>query len=227
MGSILGTKNCYGCGVCAASCKKHAIRMIINPDGFYQPEVNENLCINCGVCVDVCSFQTEDIKQNGLFDAEYFAGWSHDKDVRHKCSSGGVGFEIARYLLEKDYVAIVCGYNSSERRAKHFLANTIDELKASVGSKYIQSNTYYAFSQLQSEKKYLVVGTPCQIDSIRRWVKRMKMDDSVILMDFFCHGVPSLLMWDKYLAKVEGKIGRIDNIAVSYTHLTLPTNSRV
>lgn len=49
-------------------------------------------------------------------------------------SSGGVGFEIARYLLEKDYVAIVCGYNSSERRAKHFLANTIDELKASVGS---------------------------------------------------------------------------------------------
>ena len=121
MGSILGTKNCYGCGVCAASCKKHAIRMIINPDGFYQPEVNENLCINCGVCVDVCSFQTEDIKQNGLFDAEYFAGWSHDKDVRHKCSSGGVGFEIARYLLEKDYVAIVCGYNSSERRAKHFL----------------------------------------------------------------------------------------------------------
>lgn len=212
MGSILGTKNCYGCGVCAASCKKHAIRMIITPDGFYQPEVNENLCINCGVCVDVCSFQTEDIKQNGLFDAEYFAGWSHDKDVRHKCSSGGVGFEIARYLLEKDYVAIVCGYNSSERRAKHFLANTIDELKASVGSKYIQSNTYYAFSQLQSEKKYLVVGTPCQIDSIRRWVKRMKMDDSVILMDFFCHGVPSLLMWDKYLAKVEGKIGRIDNI---------------
>ena len=190
----------------------YAIRMIINPDGFYQPEVNENLCINCGVCVDVCSFQTEDIKQNGLFDAEYFAGWSHDKDVRHKCSSGGVGFEIARYLLEKDYVAIVCGYNSSERRAKHFLANTIDELKASVGSKYIQSNTYYAFSQLQSEKKYLVVGTPCQIDSIRRWVKRMKMDDSVILMDFFCHGVPSLLMWDKYLAKVEGKIGRIDNI---------------
>lgn len=51
MGSILGTKNCYGCGVCAASCKKHAIRMIINPDGFYQPEVNENLCINCGVCM--------------------------------------------------------------------------------------------------------------------------------------------------------------------------------
>lgn len=49
---------------------------------FINPEVNENLCINCGVCVDVCSFQTEDIKQNGLFDAEYFAGWSHDKDVK-------------------------------------------------------------------------------------------------------------------------------------------------
>lgn len=52
MGSILGTKKLLRMWrVCAASCKKHAIRMIINPDGFYQPEVNENLCINCGVCV--------------------------------------------------------------------------------------------------------------------------------------------------------------------------------
>ena len=50
------------------------------------------------------------------------------------------------------------------------------------------------------------------IDAIRRWVKRMKIDDNVILMDFFCHGVPSLLMWDKYLAIVKDKIGEVDNI---------------
>lgn len=212
MNSVLGTKDCYGCGVCAASCKKHAIRMIISSDGFYQPEVDESLCVNCGVCVGVCSFQTEYVEQDSSFDMECFAGWSCDKDVRHDCSSGGVGFEIGRYLLGKDYVAIVCRYNSSESRAEHFFANTVDELKASVGSKYIQSNTYPAFSRLQRGKKYLVVGTPCMIDSIRRWVKKMKMDDNVILMDFFCHGVPSLLMWDKYLANVEDKIGEIDNI---------------
>jgi coenzyme F420-reducing hydrogenase beta subunit len=59
---------------------------------------------------------------------------------------------------------------------------------------------------------YFVVGTPCQIDSIRRWVKKRKMNESVILLDFFCHGVPSMLMWNKYLSEVEKKIGSIDNI---------------
>ena len=212
MSSISGTKDCYGCGICAASCKKHAIRMIINPDGFYQPEVDESACVNCGVCVDVCSFQIEDVEQDSSFDTKYFAGWSCDKNVRHECSSGGVGFEIGRNLLEKDYVAIACRYNASENRAEHFLANTADELKASIGSKYIPSNTYPAISQLQKGKKYLVVGTPCMIDAIRRWVKRMKIDDNVILMDFFCHGVPSLLMWDKYFSNVKEKIGEVDNI---------------
>lgn len=212
MSSILGTQDCYGCGVCAASCKKHAISMTINPDGFYHPEVDESLCVNCGVCIGVCSFQDEDVEQDCSFEAKYFAGWSDDKNVRHDCSSGGVGFEIGRYLLEKDHAAIVCRYNSTESRAEHFLANTIDELKVSIGSKYIQSNTYPALSQLQNGKKYLIVGTPCMIDSIRRWVKRMKIDDSVILMDFFCHGVPSLLMWDKYVANVKDKIGEIDHI---------------
>lgn len=212
MNSILGTTDCYGCGVCAASCKKRAIRMITNSNGFYQPEVDENLCVDCGVCASVCSFQTDEMEQDCAFDAVCFAGWSRDKDVRHDCSSGGVGFEIGRFLLKKGYEAIVCRYNPLESRAEHFLANTVDELRVSVGSKYIQSNTYPGFSQLHRGGKYLVVGTPCQIDSIRRWLKIMKMNDSVILLDFFCHGVPSILMWDKYLLEIKERIGRIDTI---------------
>jgi hypothetical protein len=29
------------------------------------------------------------------------------------------------------------------------------------------------------------------------------MEDNVVLMDFFCHGIPSMLLWKKYLRNVE------------------------
>lgn len=213
MNSVLGTKDCYGCGVCAASCKRNAIHMKLNSSGFYEPVIDESSCVDCGMCVDVCSFRADDVVQDNSFDVQYYAGWSRDNENRKACSSGGVGYEVARFLKNKDYGAILCRYNPQERRAEHFLAKTEEELKTSIGSKYIQSNTFRGFSQLQRGARYFVVGTPCQIDSMRRWMKKIKMDDSVILLDFFCHGVPSMLMWEKYLSEVEKKIGDIDHIA--------------
>lgn len=212
MNSIFGTQDCYGCGVCAASCKREAIRMKLNSSGFYEPVVDKEKCVNCGLCVDVCSFRADNVEQDNSFDVKSFAGWCCDNVIRKACSSGGVGFEVARFLIKQNYGAIVCQYNPKERRAEHFLAETEEELKKSIGSKYIQSNTYSGFSQLQRYSKCLVVGTPCQIDSIRRWIKKQKIEEHIILMDFFCHGVPSMLMWDKYLSEVEEKIGSIDYI---------------
>ena len=212
MSSVLGTKDCYGCGVCAASCTRNAISMKLNPSGFYEPEVDEERCVDCGVCVDVCSFRSGGVEQDSSFDKPCFAGWSRDGAVRKACSSGGVGFEIARFLLKKDYGAIVCGYDSKSRRAKHYLARTEEELTSSIGSKYIQSDAFPGFSLLRKGDHFLVAGTPCQIDSVRRWAKKLKMNENVILLDFFCHGVPSMLMWDKYLFEVEKRIGDIGQI---------------
>lgn len=213
MSSVFGTKNCYGCGVCAASCSRNAISMKLSDSGFWEPEINEEMCINCGVCVDVCSFRSEEVARDRSSDVRCFAGWSLDNGNRKACSSGGVALEIARFLMKKDYGALVCRYNSHKRQAEHYLAQTVGELKSSIGSKYLQSNASSGFSLLRKGSKYLVVGTPCQIDSMRRWVKKQKMDDSVVLLDFFCHGVPSMLMWDKYCSEVENKIGKINQIA--------------
>lgn len=212
MKSVSEIKDCYGCGVCAASCGRNAISMKLNSVGFYGPNVNKQLCVDCGLCVDVCSFLKDDVEKEGILVPKFFASWSNDENIRNICSSGGVGYEIEKFLLEKKYTAIVCRYNSETGRAEHFIAQTKDELKESIGSKYIQSDAYVGFSKIERGKKYLIVGTPCQIDSARRWMKKMKMNDKVVLMDFFCHGVPSMVMWDKYLKEVEKKIGFVDNI---------------
>lgn len=39
MNNVLSIHNCYGCGVCAASCSKKIIKIRLNRDGFYEPYI--------------------------------------------------------------------------------------------------------------------------------------------------------------------------------------------
>lgn len=34
-----------------------------------------------------------------------------------------------------------------------------------------------------------------------------------MLLDFFCHGVPSMLMWEKYVAWAEKKVGKLTSVS--------------
>lgn len=204
---------CFGCGVCASACPKKTITMRTSEDGFYIPKVEESACTECGICLDVCAFNHEKAVQDEGFPIKCSAVWSNDSEIRQTCTSGGVGFEIGRFLISKDYKAIVSRYNPETKRAEHYVAETEEQLKASIGSKYIQSDSYKGFSQIKKGEKYFITGSPCQIDSIRRWVRKRKMEENVILLDFFCHGVPSMLMWDKYTQEVEKKIGAFGDIA--------------
>lgn len=189
---------CFGCGVCASACPKKAITMTLNEDGFYKPHVDAKNCVECGICFDVCSFNHKDVCSDQIAPVST-AAWSNDKDVRFNCTSGGTAYEIERLALSLGYK--VCGvkYDIEQKKSVHIIAENEEQLKATVGSKYIQSDTFPAFSQFKKGEKYLVVGTPCQIDSLRRWIQKRKWEDNFILMDFFCHSVPSMYMWYKYL----------------------------
>ncbi len=181
-------------------------------NGFYKPIVDERNCIECGICLQVCAFNASTPSQEKGFKHQSFAAWSKNKTTRRICTSGGVSFEIGCYLINKGYKAIVCKYNPDTQCAEHYVAETKEELEASIGSKYIQSHAADALSQIKKGEKYFITGCPCQIDSIRRWLKRRKMEDDVIFLDFFCHGVPSMLLWKQYLKETEEKIGKIGNI---------------
>lgn len=210
--NISNIANCFGCGVCAASCGKRIIKIQLNEDGFYSPYLDEpDKCIDCGICLDVCAFNhKEQALKPDEINIKSWAAWSNDEAIRRKCSSGGIGFEIGKQLIAKDYHVVGCRYDIKEQRAEHYIATTVEEFVQSIGSKYIQSYTEEAFKQINRKgQKYLVTGTPCQIDSFRRMIRKFHCEDNFVLMDFFCHCVPSMYAWKAYIKMLEPKIGKV------------------
>ena len=209
--NISKIQDCFGCGVCSASCGKKIISIKLNRNGFYEPYIsNPDKCTQCGICLDVCAFSHTELANNDATPVKSWAAWSNDAGVRHKCSSGGIGYEIGKQLIEQGYHAVGCKYDIEQQRAEHYIATTVEEFTASVGSKYIQSYTADAFNQIAKRgQKYLITGTPCQIDSFRRMIRKFKCEENFVLLDFFCHCVPSMHVWKAYMKMLEPKIGKI------------------
>lgn len=206
--NISNIHNCYGCGVCATACPQKIIEIKLNSEGFYEPYISDlEKCTDCNICIDVCGYIHDKLSINNV-PLKSYAAWSKESDVRRKCSSGGIGFEIGRYLIKQGYK--VCGvrYNVETNRAEHYIATTVEELIPTIGSKYIQSYTVDGFKAINRKEKHLVTGTPCQIDAFRRYIRKFHCEDNFVLMDFFCHGVPSMLLWDKYIKEVEDVTGK-------------------
>lgn len=202
-------KDCYGCGVCAMACTKQIITISLNSNGFYEPQIQEiDRCTNCGLCVNVCSYSHNELSLKNP-KIKSFAAWSNNEEIRTKCSSGGISFEIGKLLLQQKYKICCVKYNPQNNRAEHYIAKSIEELSASIGSKYIQSYTVNGFKEINRREKYLITGTPCQIDSFRRYIQKFHCEDNFILLDFFCHGVPSMHLWTKYTQWIKQQMPQI------------------
>jgi coenzyme F420-reducing hydrogenase beta subunit len=199
------TNTCCGCGACAEVCAKNAIRVDLNQNGFYESRIDSGLCINCGRCGNICPFgKNSPVKitaKNPLF-----AAYSKDKTALDTSSSGGIAWELARYYHQKGTDVFGCIYDAKKRSAESICIEPreTEKLPLLKGSKYLQSDTRVIYNKVSHSKGGVFFGTPCQVEAARLFLEKNNTRGNFLLVDLICHGVPSGLLWQKYLT--EGNI---------------------
>lgn len=194
---ICDYEQCTGCMACLNVYSKQAIHIKIDKEGFERPEIDDSLCVDCGLCQKTCPMNNHppvhDAKQ-------VFSGWSLDENIRLKSSSGGAFTEIAKIVLSKGGVVFGCTLNK-ELKAEHIYVETLDELSEKLtGSKYVQSHIGDSYKKaktfLKQGRTVLFSGTPCQIAGLRNYLR--KDYDNLLTIDLICHGVPSPMLFEDY-----------------------------
>lgn len=205
-------KDCCGCYACYNICPKECITMESDNEGFWYPKIDKNKCINCNLCEKVCPI-INPVKRADSKKIAY-AGMNKDDQIRVKSSSGGLFSMLAEYIIKNNGIIYGASFDEDFNiKHKRILCNT--DLDLLRGSKYVQSSIGDIYKQvkndLESNRQVLFTGTPCQVEGLRSYLRKEYVN--LITMDFICHGVPSPLVWKKYLEEMKkSKQENIKNI---------------
>lgn len=190
-------KNCCGCEACVQRCPKSCITMREDNEGFLYPEIDKDICIDCGLCEKVCPVinQAEERKPLAVYAAKH-----KDEQIRMASSSGGAFTAIAERVIDEGGVVFGAKFNQ-DWNVVHSYTETKEGLGTFRGSKYVQSRIGESYKEaegfLKAGRKVLFSGTPCQIAGLKRFLR--KEYDNLLTVDFICHGVPSPKIWREYL----------------------------
>lgn len=202
--------NCYGCHSCEQVCKKHAIKMEPNSEGFLYPKVNKEMCVNCGACNKKCPFESDAPLHSPLYS---IAAQNINQEELLSSSSGGMFSVLADFVISKEGYIAGCIFDDSFH-AIHVLSNDKTVVEKMRGSKYVQSDLRDIYSQVKEclLKGALVLfsGTPCQVDGLTCFLGEEY--DNLITVDLICHGVPSPKLLSDYIHSIESDKGTVSDI---------------
>ena len=196
-------RSCTGCSACANACPKDAIRMTPDPEGFLYPSIDASLCVDCHICEKVCPVKNLKDRQEG--EIQYFAAKNMDTQERLASSSGGVFSLLARHVLNRGGVVYGARFSDDGKTVVHSPVKDEYGLAQIRGSKYLQSEVgdelfKNIVNELSSGIEVLFSGTPCQIAGLTAFLKHSY--ENLLLVDVICHGVPSPLVYRKYISEL-------------------------
>ena len=163
--------SCTGCMACRQKCKRNAISVIYEK-GFAFPYIDEERCVKCGLCVQVCPVLNIRNVPGNTHERETvcLAAWNKDTDVRMKSSSGGTFSAMAEKVLAQKGVVFGAAWDEG-MNLRHRYVGDVAELDALRRSKYVQSDTLDTFNEvrdfLKEGRTVLYCGTPCQIAGLK------------------------------------------------------------
>lgn len=192
---------CFGCNACTQVCRRKAISMIEDIEGFKYPQIDMSICVDCGLCRKICpANSSERYKQNNL---RLLAVQSKDKISLLKSSSGGVFSLIAEEILSNNGVVFGAAFKE-DMTCNHLVIESKDGLDVLRGSKYVHSDTNTTYIQVKNYLKegrlVYYTGTPCQIAGLKAFLN--KSYDNLITSDLVCHGTPSQKVFSLFISKI-------------------------
>lgn len=205
-------KSCSGCGACTAVCPANAITICKDANGFFTASIAQERCLNCGICQQVC-MRKDYLCSTDIRTGRLYAMQSRQAETIKACTSGGVAFELAKSAFALGKTVVGTAYNFHTNQAEMIVAKTNDDLEKFKGSKYLQSYSgdcirlVFDLAAQQPEREFVVFGTPCQIYAFHQVAMRKNMRERFLLVDLFCHGVPSYLVWECYLEAIKKQTG--------------------
>ncbi|WP_173669175.1 Coenzyme F420 hydrogenase/dehydrogenase, beta subunit C-terminal domain [Sharpea azabuensis] len=198
MPNLADKNQCTGCTACANICPKSCIEMKEDDEGFAQPVIDNSKCISCLACERVCPILNNHTHKDE--ETKAYAALSKNDETRLESSSGGIFSELAELILQANGIVYGAKYDN-DFKVIHTGIEDIESLKELRGAKYSQSDLSTIFQtvkkQLNNGRQVLFSGTPCQIGGLKAFLK--KDYDNLYCIDFVCHGVPSPLVWKKYI----------------------------
>ena len=202
---IVEKNTCTGCAACYSICAHKAISMCFDDEGFEYPFINQEICVDCGLCQSACpviQYDKRQIQRDANSDVQVgFAARNKNYTQRLISSSGSIFPPIAEWILEKNGIVVGAAYDE-HFNVVHKIIESIDGLRDIQGSKYLQckaDNT--TFKRIRDELKtgrfVLYSGMACQVEGLKTYLR--KEYENLYTIDLICMGIPSSIVWQKYL----------------------------
>ena len=203
--SLDDKSQCSGCTACEAICPHHAISMKPDELGFLYPKVDGSKCVECGLCVKVCSFKAPEKRGEG-FPKSYVMKHKIPDEIQK--SKSGAAFVALSDVILRDNGIVYGAKLDSKHLVKHDVATDPEERDAFRGSKYIQSDLHGIFSNIKQDllegRIVLFSGTPWQAAGLKSYIGS-RLSKNLYIVDILCHGVASPAIWQEHIRQIESK----------------------
>lgn len=215
MKTICKMDRCTGCRACEQVCPKKCISFAEDVEGFIYPSVNQEICVECGLCQNICHALEKD-KTNLLCEEKNrqgWYGWSLNKELHKESSSGGAFSEIVDVFLQGEGTVFGAAF-SEDYLSVQQTACSADNFQPLRKSKYVFSDPQNSYSsvkeQLTKGNRVVYCGTPCQVAGLRSYLQNVNQA-KLLTIDFICHGVPSPMVYRNHIKWLtKGTVKKVD-----------------
>ena len=200
-------RECCGCTACESICGKKAITMRIDQEGFRYPVVNEDFCVDCGLCVKVCPVTNP--CENKTPYLKSYGGYSTNERIIHSCASGGVATALSIATIEQGGIVFGVRFAEDYNSAEYVKVDSIEDLWSLCSSKYVQPSKSGIHAlvkkKLLTGRQVLFIGCPCDVAGLKRYLHREY--DNLLTCELFCAGVTTDRLLADYRTLRERKVG--------------------